>query len=196
MTTKPFDRLEVGKTYLNREDSVVRITEQDRGEPIYPFRGMVVSGEMPGDDDYTSEGTFFHPDHPDYDRCKWDLVSEVVSESETPGTRYPTKGGLEAVVLFDQAPDKDYPLLGYVVTSAGHCDPTHWSAAGEWVKGKPGSPRDLVMAPPAPPSLRDAAEALLDRYLTLANSGDCGNWDPEQESEVIALRAALAAEQP
>jgi hypothetical protein len=40
--------------------------------------------------------------------------------------------------------------------------------------------------------LREAAENFLDSYLALVNSGDCGNWDPETEAEVIALRQALA----
>lgn len=36
-------------------------------------------------------------------------------------------------------------------------------------------------------------QTFLDHYLRLANCGDCGNWDPETEAEVIAIRAALAA---
>jgi hypothetical protein len=43
-------------------------------------------------------------------------------------------------------------------------------------------------------SLREAAAALLDRYVGLVNCGDCGHWNPEEEDEVIALRSALAAE--
>ncbi|WP_458763622.1 hypothetical protein [Cupriavidus basilensis] len=46
---------------------------------------------------------------------------------------------------------------------------------------------------------RDAAQTLLtalrglvDHYVTLINSGDCGNWDPETEPQVIAARAAIA----
>jgi hypothetical protein len=41
-------------------------------------------------------------------------------------------------------------------------------------------------------TLRQAAENFLRSYLELVNSGDCGNWDPETEAEVIALRQALA----
>ena len=37
----------------------------------------------------------------------------------------------------------------------------------------------------------EAAEALLDHYVGLVNSGDAGFWDPEKEDEVIAIRAAL-----
>lgn len=40
-------------------------------------------------------------------------------------------------------------------------------------------------------TLREAAQALLDRYTSLVNCGDCGNWDPETEPDVIALRAEL-----
>lgn len=39
--------------------------------------------------------------------------------------------------------------------------------------------------------LRSALQGLLDRYLTMVNSGDCGNWEPEDEAEVIAARKAL-----
>ncbi len=41
-------------------------------------------------------------------------------------------------------------------------------------------------------SLREAASLVMHRYLSLVNSGDAGNWDPEKEPEVIALRTALA----
>jgi hypothetical protein len=39
--------------------------------------------------------------------------------------------------------------------------------------------------------LRAALEPLLKRYVTLASSGDCGFWNPEEENEVISARAAL-----
>ncbi len=42
--------------------------------------------------------------------------------------------------------------------------------------------------------LKDAASAFLERYVGLINSGDAGFWDPEEEPEVIALRAALASQ--
>lgn len=41
--------------------------------------------------------------------------------------------------------------------------------------------------------LRKALENMLKRYVDLAGSGDCGFWDPEDEDEVIASRAALEA---
>jgi hypothetical protein len=37
-------------------------------------------------------------------------------------------------------------------------------------------------------ALRD----ILDQYVGLANSGDCGFWDPEDGSQVKRARAALA----
>jgi hypothetical protein len=36
-----------------------------------------------------------------------------------------------------------------------------------------------------------ALTGLLERYTSLVNCGDCGNWDPETEDDVIAARAAL-----
>lgn len=40
--------------------------------------------------------------------------------------------------------------------------------------------------------LLEASKAMLERYVALVNCGDCGNWNPETEKEVIALRAAIA----
>lgn len=37
-----------------------------------------------------------------------------------------------------------------------------------------------------------AARDLLKRYVDLVNCGDCGNWDPETEPEIIEMRSALA----
>ena len=42
-------------------------------------------------------------------------------------------------------------------------------------------------------ALTDALSRLLEHYVSLINSGDVGNWDPEKEDEVIAARAALNA---
>lgn len=39
--------------------------------------------------------------------------------------------------------------------------------------------------------LRTALENLLEHYVSLAHSGDCGFWDPEKEEQVIAAREAL-----
>jgi len=41
-----------------------------------------------------------------------------------------------------------------------------------------------------------ALRELLEMYVQLANSGDCGNWNPEEEDEVIAARAALTTTKP
>lgn len=38
----------------------------------------------------------------------------------------------------------------------------------------------------------EALENFLKMYVAMVNSGDCGNWDPETDVEVIQARAALA----
>lgn len=40
--------------------------------------------------------------------------------------------------------------------------------------------------------LLEALENVLRRYTDLINSGDAGNWDPEEEDEVKSARAAIA----
>ena len=42
--------------------------------------------------------------------------------------------------------------------------------------------------------MQEALEKLLKCYLGLANSGDCGFWDPEEEEEVIQAKQALSKE--
>lgn len=44
----------------------------------------------------------------------------------------------------------------------------------------------------AAPTLLEALQEMLGLYLRLANSGDAGNWDPEDEAPVIQSRAAIA----
>jgi hypothetical protein len=44
--------------------------------------------------------------------------------------------------------------------------------------------------------LREALNAFLDRHIALVNSGDCGCWNPEDDSEVQQARKALAATEP
>jgi hypothetical protein len=44
----------------------------------------------------------------------------------------------------------------------------------------------------AAPELLDALKAMLKMYCELVNSGDCGDWSPEEDEEVIAARAAIA----
>ena len=41
-------------------------------------------------------------------------------------------------------------------------------------------------------ALEQALAAITAHYVSLANSGDAGFWDPEKEEEVIAARHALA----
>ena len=42
-------------------------------------------------------------------------------------------------------------------------------------------------------ALFDAALAMLENYVHLVASGDCGFWDPNAEPHVIQLRKALNA---
>ena len=56
--------------------------------------------------------------------------------------------------------------------------PTEWMANG-----------DIIAAAP---ETSDALVHLLRRYVELVESGDCGFWNPEEEEEVIAARAAIA----
>lgn len=44
-------------------------------------------------------------------------------------------------------------------------------------------------------ALRKASISFLDRYVALVNSGDFGNWNPEDEPQVQALRKALTQRQ-
>lgn len=52
--------------------------------------------------------------------------------------------------------------------------------------------RDLRDGANAIDLLESALTRLVDRYTMLVNCGDCGNWDPEKEPDVIFARAALA----
>lgn len=40
--------------------------------------------------------------------------------------------------------------------------------------------------------LSDCLSDMTEHYVSLAVCGDCGNWDPETESEVIAARRMIA----
>ena len=42
-------------------------------------------------------------------------------------------------------------------------------------------------------AMKEALEGLLNRYVGLVNSGDAGFWNPEEEDEVKAARAALSS---
>lgn len=50
----------------------------------------------------------------------------------------------------------------------------------------------LIALLDAAPDIYGSLECLIARYVGLVNSGDCGNWNPELEAEVIGARAALA----
>jgi hypothetical protein len=39
--------------------------------------------------------------------------------------------------------------------------------------------------------LRKALGGMVDLYTGMINSGDCGNWNPEDDSQVIAARKVL-----
>ena len=44
----------------------------------------------------------------------------------------------------------------------------------------------------ASPNLYESLSKVLKIYLDLAKSGDCGFWNPEEETEIIEAHAALA----
>lgn len=44
----------------------------------------------------------------------------------------------------------------------------------------------------AAPDLLEALEALVKNHCALVDSGDCGNWNPTDEREVIDALAAIA----
>lgn len=76
------------------------------------------------------------------------------------------------------------PQIGNMETGEAVC--TMW-----------GSSRDAKMRAnthliASAPELLAALQGLLDRYVDLVNCGDCGNWDPEVEGQVILARRAIA----
>lgn len=44
----------------------------------------------------------------------------------------------------------------------------------------------------AAPELLEQLHKMTEHYVRLAGCGDCGNWNPEEEDEVIAARATIA----
>ena len=53
--------------------------------------------------------------------------------------------------------------------------------------------RSVVTAINNHAALVAALNGLLNKYVAMVSSGDCGFWDPEEEAEVIAARATLSA---
>ena len=39
--------------------------------------------------------------------------------------------------------------------------------------------------------LRKALNDMVEMYIGMVNSGDCGNWNPEEDEEVVAARKVL-----
>jgi hypothetical protein len=66
-------------------------------------------------------------------------------------------------------------------------DHNHW--AGDYIDC---TPEEATLASAAP-KLFAALEHMVAMYTQLINSGDCGNWDPETDKEVIAARKAIKA---
>ncbi len=93
----------------------------------------------------------------------------------------------------------NYGLMRGMLMGLTHVVPKENRAKIEEVLKK--VPEDIPesLAPSGPPpavnaklvNLAGSLQLLLDRYTSLVNSGDAGNWDPEKEPEVIAARAAL-----
>jgi hypothetical protein len=44
----------------------------------------------------------------------------------------------------------------------------------------------------AAPELLEALKAFTKMYVNMIKSGDCGNWNPEEDAEVIQARKAIA----
>lgn len=68
---------------------------------------------------------------------------------------------------------------------------TRWEAEFQGV-----APREELEArarlAQAAPELLAALKMMVDHYVQLASSGDCGFWNPEDEEQVIGAREAIA----
>lgn len=78
---------------------------------------------------------------------------------------------------------------GWMVES----DKEHGWVNDGWIVCKTEGPdrKDNAHLIAAAPELLEALEGMTERYTELANSGDCGFWDCENENEVKAARAAI-----
>jgi hypothetical protein len=68
---------------------------------------------------------------------------------------------------------------------------TDVEAIAAWNTRAQPDPREAVIA-----ELGEALAAITEHYVDLVNSGDAGNWDPEEEEPVIRARTALAKARP
>lgn len=82
----------------------------------------------------------------------------------------------------------------------GYCDINIMSgddAVIEWTENIDHKDREkanaefIVKAVNSHVPLLKALELLLERYVELVACGDCGNWNPETDNEVIAARKAI-----
>jgi hypothetical protein len=64
------------------------------------------------------------------------------------------------------------------------------SLAGVFYKTVPLRPPKSITA--SHQQVVTALKNLLEMYIGLVHSGECGHWDPEKHKEVIAARVALA----
>lgn len=87
------------------------------------------------------------------------------------------------------------PLPWRAIESSGPHDSCVVTAEGDGVADVCQSRADarfIVTAANAHADLVLALQCFVDRYVALVNCGDCGNWNPEHDVEVIRARAALA----
>ncbi len=83
-----------------------------------------------------------------------------------------------------QEHDDAHAALGEVLHQSGDTGPKH-SALAACASIAADVDADIAR-------LTSSLRGLLELYTDLVNCGDCGNWDPEREDQVIAARAALA----